>query len=183
MAQDRKSWSVKGSSVNDELVALIQLSDAEKSSLVALQDEAKAIAPDMVKTFYDRLLAHENTKEYLDEIDLPRLQGMTQGWFIELFSGNYDTAYTEQRIKIGEIHVRIGLPIRYPLAMLDVINEYGLKVTAKSSDSATAQEAFHKVLSLDICIFNQAYEDNQIHHLAELVGGERLARLLLSGAQ
>ncbi len=183
MAQERKSWNVKGIEVSDELLGLLDINNNDKSLLSALKSEAEALAPEMTKVFYDRLLAHENTKEYLENIDLPRLQGMTQGWFVDLFSGNYDAAYTEQRIKIGEIHVRIGLPIRYPLAMLDVVNEYGLKITAKSSDPAAAQEAFHKALSLDICVFNQAYENNQINHLAELVGGERLARLLLAGSQ
>lgn len=43
--------------------------------------------------------------------------------------------------------------------------------------------AFRKVLALDVAVFNQAYEDNQLQHLSELVGGERLARLLLSGSQ
>ena len=44
-----------------------------------------------------------------------------------------------------------------------------------------ARAAFRKVLALDVAVFNQAYEDNQIEHLAELVGGKRLARLLLTG--
>lgn len=37
-------------------------------------------------------------------------------------------------------------------------------------------------IPLDVGIFNQSYEDNQLHHLADLVGGERIARLLLSCA-
>lgn len=36
------------------------------------------------------------------------------------------------------------------------------------------------MLALDVAIFNQAYEDYQLRHLAELVGGERLARRLLT---
>jgi hypothetical protein len=53
---------------------------------------------------------------------------------------------------------------------------------AKSSDPETAKEAFRKVMSLDIAVFNQAYEDRQLEHLADLVGGERLARRLLTGS-
>jgi hypothetical protein len=37
-------------------------------------------------------------------------------------------------------------------------------------------------MSLDIAVFNQAYEDRQLEHLADLVGGERLARRLLTGS-
>jgi hypothetical protein len=35
-------------------------------------------------------------------------------------------------------------------------------------------------LALDIAVFNQAYEDTQLKHLAEMVGNERLARRLLT---
>ena len=65
--------------------------------------------------------------------------------------------------------------------MIDVIMQYGEQATNASSNPALAFVAFKKVLSLDIAIFNQAYEDNQLKYLAEMVGGERLARLLLSG--
>ncbi|HAT77370.1 MAG TPA: Globin-coupled histidine kinase, partial [Flavobacterium sp.] len=82
-----------------------------------------------------------------------------------------------RRLKIGQVHVRIGLPVRYPLAMIDVILAVGKKVTAQNPD---AQAAFHKLLALDMAIFNQAYEDTQLKHLVHMVGNERLARRMLS---
>ena len=87
-----------------------------------------------------------------------------------------------KRLAIGEIHVRIGLPVRYPLAMIDVITAYGDRVASEAANPEVTTAAFRKVLALDVAVFNQAYEDNQLQHLSELVGGERLARLL-SGSQ
>jgi len=81
----------------------------------------------------------------------------------------------------GRVHVRIGLPVRYPLAMLDVVMKFGEQVARQSTHPEAAVAAFRKVLALDIGIFNQAYENNQLLHLAEMVGGERLARRLLTG--
>jgi hypothetical protein len=43
-----------------------------------------------------------------------------------------------------------------------------------------AASAFRKLATLDIAIFNQAYENTQLAHLAEMVGNERLARRLLT---
>ena len=106
---------------------------------------------------------------------------MIAEWFVELFGGTYGQEYVAQRLKIGHVHVEIGLPVRYPLSMIDVIMQHGENVTEQSSDPETAKEAFQKVLSLDIAVFNQAYEDRQLEHLAKMVGGERLARRLLTG--
>ncbi|NJN67985.1 MAG: Globin-coupled histidine kinase [Chloroflexaceae bacterium] len=181
MAEERESWKIKDEAILSELVALMGLSDEEKALLGGLADQARAMAPKMTDMFYDRLLKHQNTQEYLQGLSTERMHSMLGTWFVELFSGTYDEAYTRQRMQIGHIHVRIGLPVRYPLAMLDVIIPFGEEVARQSPRPEQALTAFRKVLALDVAVFNQAYENNQLKHLSELVGGERLARLLLAG--
>jgi hypothetical protein len=181
MPQDRASWQVKGEAIHRELVTLMGLTAEEATLLGALQGEAREIAPRMIDEFYSRLFKHENTAEYLQGASMERLHSMVAEWFADLFSGSYDEAYAKKRLGIGQVHVRIGLPVRYPLSMLDVVMPYGEAIAKQSAQPEKAAAAFRKVLALDVAIFNQAYEDNQLSHLAELVGGERLARLLLSG--
>lgn len=178
---ERKSWSVEQEDIHDELVEMMELEDAQKSLLANLQDDARAQTDALTNDFYERLLAHENTAEYFEGEDMDERHAMIAEWFVDLFGGTYDEEYVAQRLKIGYIHVKIGLPVRYPLSMIDVIMQHGEEVVAKSSDPQNAKEAFQKVLSLDIAVFNQAYEDRQLEHLADLVGGERLARRLLTG--
>ncbi len=182
MAQDRASWHVKGDAIIQELVSLMDLSADESALLGELRPKARELAPQMTKAFYERLFSHQNTIEYLKDASMERLHSMVGNWFEEIFTGTYDAQYAQKRLVIGQIHVRIGLPVRYPLAMLDVVMPVGEAVTKQSSNPEKAAAAFRKVLALDVAIFNQAYEDNQLDHLAGLVGGERLARLLLSGA-
>jgi hypothetical protein len=177
--EDRKSWDIKNDTILDDLVTLMGLSDEEKNALAASQAEAKTIAPQMVDAFYERLLAYENTAEYL-EGKTDKLRVSLQDWFVQLFSGDYGVDYVHSRLAIGQMHVRIGLPVRYPLAMMDIILEFGEKVAAASSQAGTAKVAIRKLLAMDIAIFNQAYEDTQLKHLAETVGNERLARRLLT---
>lgn len=181
-SQDRKSWQIKDSAVLSELITLMNLSNDETALLAALKPQAETTAPQMTQAFYDRLFSHDNTKEYFEGKSMERLHGMIGDWFIALFSGHYDEKYAQHRLSIGAIHVRIGLPVRYPLAMMDVIMQFGEDVARQSPQPDQAVTAFRKVLSLDVAIFNQAYEDNQLKHLSDMVGGERLARLLLSGA-
>jgi hypothetical protein len=157
------------------------INDVESKALAALAAEAKAAAQAMVNEFYVRLNAHENTAEYLQGASSERLRGMVTAWWNDIFSGQYDAGYAKKRIEIGHVHVRIGLPVRYPLAMLDIILSHGNAIATKGGDVATG--AFRKILALDVAIFNQAYENHQLKHLSELIGSERLARRLLSGAE
>lgn len=174
--EDRKSWDVKDESILDDLVLLMGLTDDEKKAMATCQDEAKAQAGAMIDAFYGRLLNQDTTAEFLEGM-VEHLRGSLKTWFIQLFSGQYDQEYVKSRLAIGKAHVRIGLPVRYPLAMMDILIEYGENVASTQSDAAV--NAFRKLAALDIAIFNQAYENSQLSHLAELVGNERLARRLL----
>lgn len=181
MVQERQSWAVKDEAVYEDLVQLMDLNAEDIALLKALKPEAENQHRAMTDDFYARLFAHEMTKEYFEGTNMERLHQMIGDWFVDLFSGEYDTAYVKQRLNIGFIHVKIGLPVRYPLAMLDIITAHGEKIAETSSDPAKAKAAVRKVTALDIAVFNQAYEDNQLNHLVELVGNERLARRLLQG--
>lgn len=182
MSYDRASWQIKNEAALIELITLMNLSPTEAALLAPLQSEAKRLAPGFSDAFYGRLQAHGPTAEYLAGSAMGRLHGTVQDWFCELFCGTYDEGYAARRLRIGEIHVRIGLPVRYPLAMLDVVMPFGEQVARTSPQPEAAVTAFRKILALDVAVFNQSYEDEQLKHLAELVGGERLARRLLTGA-
>lgn len=175
-----KSWSVKDEDILEELSELMEITNEEKDLLADLKEAAEEQAGAMTDDFYGRLMAHENTAEYFEGLDTDD-HDFVAPWFVDLFGGEYGADYVAQRLEIGHVHVQIGLPVRYPLSMIDVIMEHGEEVTAQSSDPEKARGAFQKLLSLDIAIFNQAYENRQLEHLADLVGGERLARRLLTG--
>lgn len=174
--EDRKSWDIKDEAILDDLVALMGLTNEEKSVVAACKSQAEAQAGSMIDAFYERLLKQDTTAEFLEGM-VGHLRATLKNWFVALFSGEYDQDYVRSRLAIGQTHVRIGLPVRYPLAMMDILIEHGEKIAG--SQSETAVRAFRKLAALDIAIFNQAYENAQLSHLAELVGNERLARRLL----
>ncbi|MEM8532488.1 MAG: protoglobin domain-containing protein [Chloroflexota bacterium] len=179
--QERQSWQIKDTHVLSELIALMNLSAEESRLLGSLHAQAVSIAPHMAEAFYERLLVHAQTAEYFVDRPMQPLHETIGQWFTDLFGGQYDEAYVSQRLRIGKVHVHVGLPVRYPLAMLDVVMVYGEEVTQRSTQPQQALQVLHKVLALDTAIFNQAYEDERLGHIAALVGGERLARKLLAG--
>lgn len=177
--EDRISWQIKDEAILDDLMTLMNLTAEEREALATVKEQALADAPQMVDAFYERLLAHPHTAEYLAG-QVEHLRSTLENWFVQLFAGEYGQDYVQSRLKIGRVHVRIGLPVRYPLAMMDVMLSFGEQVAAHSAQADLALTAFRKLLALDIAIFNQAYENTQLQHLAETVGNERLARRLLT---
>ncbi|AKG69858.1 Globin-coupled histidine kinase [Serratia fonticola] len=172
----RMSWDVKDENIVDDLVALLCISSEECKLLQTLQQEAEKISKRLVDEYYDLLIAHELTNEFIT--NLPALKSTLAQWFVKLFCGNYDKDYASDRLRIGMAHVRIGLPVRYPLAMFAVLDRYGVEVAEKGGEAAV--NAFRKVLALDVATFTQAYDNTQLNNLKDLVGGSGdLARRLL----
>ncbi len=177
--QHRNSWDVKDEALVDELVSLIKLTDLEKATLSSIKQEAESVASDMAQSFHAKLLESENTRQYFENVTMQHITSKLAEWFVDLFSGVYDQQYTAKRVTIGKVHVKIGLPVRYPIAMMEHVLFYGEQVAAKAQNKDEAFAAFKKVLAMDIAIFSQVYENVQLRHLADIVGGEVLARRLL----
>ncbi|WP_174581589.1 protoglobin domain-containing protein [Candidatus Methylacidithermus pantelleriae] len=177
--EDPKSWSVKDQELVKELVDFLGINEDDRQFLRQLHGIAATYSKPMVEEFSSRILQHPNTREYYEKIDVPSLQEKITGWFQDLFLGEYGAEYAEKAMRIGKAHVRIGLPLRYPLAMWDLLVKYGEQVVAHSPKPKEAFRAFHKVLALSIALFIQAYEDSQLAHLSQFLGSERLVRRLL----
>ena len=64
----------------------------------------------IIDRFYDYLLAHEATRRMLSAPGLvDRLKKLQTEYFIQLTSGEYGVPYFENRLKVGQVHHRIGL--------------------------------------------------------------------------
>lgn len=67
-------------------------------------------AKEVIDRFYEYLLSHEYTREILSKPGLvDRLKQLQTKYFSELTSGQYDLAYFENRLRVGQAHHRIGL--------------------------------------------------------------------------
>lgn len=174
----RKSWDIKGPDVVAELLSWVDLSDEERNLLASLHDDAVAASGAFALDFVGRVVHGDNTAEFAEPYPAEAIIGALAGWFADLFKGVYDEEYAQSRIRIGQVHVRLGLPVRYPIAMFDIVAVHGEALAQKAGPKAV--EAFRKTLALDFAAFTQAYEENQLHHLSVTLGNERLARRLLT---
>lgn len=177
MQDNRKSWEVKDEAIVRELHELVALSAEERAQLEALQPAARQAAPQLAEDISNRLVSHELSREFID--DPAKLRAALEAWFVGLFDGRYDEVHARQRLGAGDLPARIGMPVRYPLAMLDLISGHGEQVAATAGGAAV--QAFRKVLAIDLATLGQACENNRLCLVAEVTGSERLARRLLSG--
>ncbi|HJV93594.1 MAG TPA: protoglobin domain-containing protein, partial [Azonexus sp.] len=93
--------------------AFLEFTDDDVAVLEGVNGIATHYADSVIDDFYKHLLSFEETRAFLaDPAVLARVREMQKAYFTRLTQGNYDEAYVADRIKIGRIHERIGLPVK-----------------------------------------------------------------------
>ena len=96
----------------------LEFGDADVSNLAEINELAQRYADAVIEDFYKHLLSFEETRSFFhDPQVLQRVKNAQQEYFLRLTQGKYDLAYVENRLSIGAIHERIGLPVKSYLGM------------------------------------------------------------------
>ena len=96
----------------------LEFRDEDVDNLIRMNDVAQQYADSAIDNFYKHLLSFDETRSFFRDPDvLKRVKNAQQEYFLRLTRGNYDIAYAQNRLKIGAIHERIGLPVKLYLGM------------------------------------------------------------------
>ena len=141
----------------------LRLTPEEEASLVKLKPLIVRHADDLVAAFYRHLLQFEETRRLLsDEMITNRLLAAQREYLLQLVGGDYGLEYQAQRLKIGQVHERIGLTPQWYLGAysLYVGSLFPLMTDAFQGEPAefvSVYNAFRKVIFLDIGLAIEAY--------------------------
>ncbi len=97
--------------------ALFEITDEDLRRLASLRAFAEKYTDQVVEDFYALLMAHEVTRAFFpDDNTLRRVKRSQRQYFMGLFAGVCDLRYVADRLRVGEIHDRIGLSPKWYLA-------------------------------------------------------------------
>lgn len=98
--------------------AFLKFTDDDVAALAGVNEFAERYADSMIDDFYRHLLSFEDTRAFFTDPEvLAHVQNMQKAYFMRLTQGHYDQDYVANRVKIGAIHERIGLPVKSYLGM------------------------------------------------------------------
>lgn len=93
--------------------AFLEFTDDDVAVLEGLNELATRYADPVIDDFYRHLLAFDDTRAFFTDPELlAHVQEMQKAYFMRLTQGNYDQDYVANRVRIGAIHERIGLPVK-----------------------------------------------------------------------
>jgi signal transduction histidine kinase len=169
-----------------ELAAWVRFDDADQAHLRALTPAVRAHTDAIAERFYDRILESQEAAAVLrDEAQVARLRRTLGLWVLDLLDGPHDEAWALRQRRIGEVHVRVGLPHRYMFSAMTVLRDQICEI-GHAASPATAFEtarAVGRVADLSLALMTGTYllerEAEQLATLRDLLVSHLPSTLLL----
>lgn len=121
----------------------------------------------IVDEFYEKQTEIDEISLLIGDADtLVRLRSAQRKYVMDLFSGNYDSDYVNNRLRIGMVHKRIGVEPKLYLSAVRTLKEAIVKTltrTVKQSEVLElALDALEKLLYFDTTLVFDTYIDSLV---------------------
>lgn len=151
----------------DQLKVHYQWSPAVDEHLKKLRGFGEKYKEPFIEGLYDYLTNFEDTRKYLpDENVMGRHKEKLKHWFVALFSGKYDSGYMRNLYRIGEVHVKLGLPPHYVIASMNFVRQFlSEKLTLEFGSSRERDEIMQSVntiLDVNLDIMTSSYREEEL---------------------
>src|SRR3981081_3238711 len=129
----------------------LEFEASDEARLKAVNELARNYAEPVIEAFYKHLVSFADTKAFFaNPATLERVKRLQVQYFLRLTQGSYDADYVEERLKIGAVHERIGLDVKYYLGSYNLyLREVATRLfSAYPDDVDTAIEAYLPLIKL-----------------------------------
>jgi signal transduction histidine kinase len=161
-----------------QLKGFVQFGGDDERRLRALHPLAAPSFPAVAEIFYARILAHDEARLVLQggESHVGRLKVTLVAWLDTLLLGPWDDAYWEHRKRIGQVHVRIGMPQHLMFGAMNVVrgelDRLAMARLPAGVELEATRDAVAKLLDLELAIMLHTYRDDMLAQQARV---ERLS--------
>jgi rsbT co-antagonist protein RsbR len=141
----------------------MEFDDEDVAHLRVLNEAAQGYADAVIDNLYEHFLAFTETSRFFEDPDtLAYVKRMQKEYFLRLTGGSYGREYVNDRLKIGAVHERIGLDVKW---YLGAYNRYMRAVATRlfsdrTKDPATTLKmyfALKKLIFIDIGLAIDTY--------------------------
>jgi hypothetical protein len=122
---------------------------------------------EFISKFYFFISRFPDYNQFLKNEDMiMKHKSELKNWFLDLFSGNYDENYFSRLYKIGEVHVKIGLPTHYVNAAFNFVRRFIIeKIDAEIQDRKERNlyvASIGKLLDINLDVLTLAYREEEL---------------------
>ena len=155
------------------LIAHYKFTDEEAQILKDLQPRMEKLSDEFIDGFYDYIWGFGTTAQFLKNKDIiAHHRKKIKEWFINLFCGNYDMSYFMYLYKIGEIHVKIGLPTHFVNSAFTFVRTFLLQNIEGNFHNKEQHvkeiQAVEKIIDMNLDVLTSSYREEELSKFLSL---------------
>jgi len=144
-----------------------QFTEEEALILQGLQPRMEALSEEFIDGFYDYIWGFGKTAQFLKNKQIiAHHRTKIKEWYINLFNGTYDLPYFMYLYKIGEIHVKIGLPTHYVNSAFTFVRTFILANIEENFENKGQHvkeiKAVEKIIDINLDILTSSYREEEL---------------------
>jgi uncharacterized membrane protein (DUF373 family) len=160
-----------------------QFTDEEAKILKNLQPRMEKLADEFIDGFYDYIWGFGKTAQFLKNQDIITYhRKKIKEWFVNLFCGQYDMPYFMYLYKIGEVHVKIGLPTHYVNSAFTYVRTFilsNIEENFKDKEHHVREiKAVEKIIDMNLDVLTSSYREEELSKFLSL---SKVEKNILSG--
>ena len=150
-----------------------KFTDEEARILKELQPRMEKLADEFIDGFYDYIWGFGKTAQFLkNQKIITYHREKIKEWFINLFCGKYDLPYFMNLYKIGEVHVKIGLPTHYVNSAFTFVRTFilsSIEENFKNKEYHVQEiKAVEKIIDMNLDVLTSSYREEELSHFLSL---------------
>ena len=155
----------------------------EAAILKELQPRMQELSETFIDEFYDYIWGFGKTAQFLKNKEIIAFhRAKIKEWFVNLFCGKYDLPYFMYLYKIGEVHVKIGLPTHYVNSAFTFVRTFVLKSIEENFDNKQQHvkeiKAVEKIIDINLDVLTSSYREEELSKFLSL---SKIEKNILSG--
>jgi len=160
-----------------------KFTDEEAVILKNLQPRMEELADTFIDEFYDYIWGFGTTAQFLKNKDIiAHHRKKIKEWFINLFCGQYDMPYFLHLYKIGEVHVKIGLPTHYVNSAFTFVRTFVLQSIEDNfinkEQHVKEIKAVEKIIDMNLDVLTSSYREEELSKFLSL---SKFEKTILTG--
>ncbi len=137
-----------------------------ESILIGLSELIKPHLPAVTDSFYNVLQDIPKAQPFLEG----RIDALKQThirWLEQVFSGPFDVNYTKSMYHVGDVHVKVGLPVEFMAGAMTLVTTrisdlLGELLQSDPVRLRQAVTAVNEVLGFTLMVMQQSYESSRL---------------------
>jgi signal transduction histidine kinase len=150
-----------------EIQEYVGFTEEDAEALRGCREVVKPHFEEIVNAFYGALSLNQRTRQVFEGPEqVERLRKSLHRWLEQVFDGPYDERYFEQRLRIGKVHVNVGLLPHFMFGAMNIIRRNIIDIITRDEGLGdrkfACSSAVEKILDIELTIMLQSYWDTMM---------------------